>query len=99
MGIDSSTKATSQTSSGVQTVAGTSVVPPSGLGTDVIDLFYLHQLDDASLLSSETAAVAEQLDLRNAIHIGHSTGGGEVARYVARHGQPSGRAAKAERTS
>ena len=31
--------------------------------------------------------------LRNAIHIGHSTGGGEVARYVARHGQ--GRVAKA----
>ena len=28
----------------------------------------------------------EHLDLRNAVHIGHSTGGGEVARYVARHG-------------
>ena len=27
------------------------------------------------------------LDLKNAIHVGHSTGGGEVARYVARHGE------------
>jgi len=30
------------------------------------------------------------LDLRNAIHVGHSTGGGEVARYIARHGEPGG---------
>jgi len=29
------------------------------------------------------------------VHVGHSTGGGEVARYVARHGQPAGRVAKA----
>jgi non-heme chloroperoxidase len=29
------------------------------------------------------------------VHIGHSTGGGEVARYVAKHGQPAGRVAKA----
>ena len=35
----------------------------------------------------------EHLDLRNAVHIGHSTGGGEVTRYVARHGK--GRVAKA----
>jgi non-heme chloroperoxidase len=39
-------------------------------------------------------AVVEYLDLRNAIHVGHSTGGGEVARYVARYGEPQGRAAK-----
>lgn len=37
----------------------------------------------------------ESLDLKHAIHIGHSTGGGEVARYVARYGQPQGRVAKA----
>ncbi len=37
----------------------------------------------------------DKLDLRNAVHIGHSTGGGEVARYVAKHGQPAGRAAEA----
>ena len=37
----------------------------------------------------------EHLDLKNAVHIGHSTGGGEVARYVARYGQPQGRVAKA----
>ena len=36
----------------------------------------------------------EQLDLKNAVHIGHSTGGGQAARYVARHGQPQGRVAK-----
>ncbi len=41
----------------------------------------------------DAAAVVEHLDLRNAVHIGHSTGGGEVARYVARHGK--GRVAKA----
>ena len=39
------------------------------------------------------AAVIEHLDLRDAVHVGHSTGGGEVARYFARHG--AGRVAKA----
>jgi non-heme chloroperoxidase len=34
--------------------------------------------------ASDVSAVVEHLDLRNAIHIGHSTGGGEVAHYVAR---------------
>jgi non-heme chloroperoxidase len=45
--------------------------------------------------ASDASAVAEHLDLRNAIHIGHSTGGGEVARYVAKYGEPQGRVAKA----
>jgi non-heme chloroperoxidase len=45
--------------------------------------------------ASDASAVAEDLDLRNAIHVGHSTGGGEVARYVAKYGQPQGRVAKA----
>ena len=43
--------------------------------------------------AADMAELAAKLDLRNAIHIGHSTGGGEVARYVARHG--AGRVAKA----
>ncbi|CAN7187501.1 alpha/beta hydrolase [Devosia sp. LjRoot16] len=43
--------------------------------------------------AADVAELAEKLDLRNAIHIGHSTGGGEVARYVARYGK--GRVAKA----
>src|SRR5579863_27363 len=43
----------------------------------------------------DASAVAEHLDLRNTIHIGHSTGGGEVARYVAKYGEPQGRVAKA----
>ncbi|TIW98183.1 MAG: alpha/beta hydrolase [Mesorhizobium sp.] len=43
----------------------------------------------------DASAVAEQLDLKNAVHIGHSTGGGEVARYVAKFGEPQGRVAKA----
>jgi non-heme chloroperoxidase len=43
--------------------------------------------------ADDVAQLAAALDLRNAIHIGHSTGGGEVARYVARHGK--GRVAKA----
>jgi non-heme chloroperoxidase len=42
---------------------------------------------------ADVAELAEALDLREAIHVGHSTGGGEVARYVARRGQ--GRVAKA----
>src|SRR5437016_10438694 len=36
--------------------------------------------------SDDLAALTEELDLRNAIHVGHSTGGGEVARYIGRHG-------------
>ena len=43
--------------------------------------------------AADVAELAAALDLRNAIHIGHSTGGGEVARYVAR-AEP-GRVAKA----
>ncbi len=43
--------------------------------------------------AADVAELAAALDLRDAIHVGHSTGGGEVARYVAQHGQ--GRVAKA----
>jgi len=43
--------------------------------------------------AADVAALAAHLDLRDAVHVGHSTGGGEVARYVARHGR--GRVAKA----
>lgn len=50
---------------------------------------------DMDHYAADAAAVMERLDLRNAVHIGHSTGGGEVARYVARYGQPQGRVAKA----
>jgi non-heme chloroperoxidase len=50
---------------------------------------------DMDHYASDASAVAEHLDLKNAVHIGHSTGGGEVARYVAKHGQPQGRVAKA----
>ena len=50
---------------------------------------------DMDHYAADAAAVTEHLDLRNAIHIGHSTGGGEATRYVARHGEPSGRVAKA----
>jgi non-heme chloroperoxidase len=50
---------------------------------------------DMDHYAADAFAVAEHLNLRNAVHIGHSTGGGEVARYVAKHGQPAGRVAKA----
>lgn len=50
---------------------------------------------DMDHYAADASAVAEHLDLRNAIHIGHSTGGGQVARYVAQYGQPQGRVAKA----
>jgi non-heme chloroperoxidase len=44
--------------------------------------------------AADVAQLAAHLDLKGAVHIGHSTGGGEVARYVARHGG-GGRVAKA----
>jgi non-heme chloroperoxidase len=47
---------------------------------------------DMDHYAADAAAVIDHLDLRNAVHIGHSTGGGEAARYVARHGK--GRVAK-----
>ena len=50
---------------------------------------------DMDHYAADAAAVSNHLDLKNAVHIGHSTGGGEVARYVAQHGQPNGRVAKA----
>ncbi|WP_371258763.1 alpha/beta fold hydrolase [Ancylobacter sp. FA202] len=50
---------------------------------------------DMDHYAADAFAVVEHLDLRNAVHIGHSTGGGEVARYVAKHGEPAGRVAKA----
>jgi len=50
---------------------------------------------DMDHYAADASAVAEQLNLKNAVHIGHSTGGGEVARYVAKYGQPQGRVAKA----
>jgi non-heme chloroperoxidase len=49
-----------------------------------------HDLDH---YADDLAAVTAHLDLQNAVHVGHSTGGGEVVRYLARHGE--GRVAKA----
>lgn len=51
--------------------------------------------NDMDHYAADASAVVEHLDLRNTVHIGHSTGGGEVARYVAKFGQPQGRVAKA----
>lgn len=50
---------------------------------------------DMDHYAADVSAVVEHLDLKNAVHVGHSTGGGQVARYVARYGQPQGRVAKA----
>jgi non-heme chloroperoxidase len=50
---------------------------------------------DMDHYAADASAVCEHLDLNNAVHIGHSTGGGEVARYVAHYGQRQGRVAKA----
>ncbi|MDM0084838.1 alpha/beta hydrolase [Variovorax sp. J31P179] len=50
---------------------------------------------DMDHYAADAFAVVEALDLTKVFHVGHSTGGGEVARYVAKHGEPSGRAAKA----
>jgi non-heme chloroperoxidase len=48
---------------------------------------------DMDHYADDLAALAEHLDLHDAVHVGHSTGGGEVVRYLARHGER--RAAKA----
>jgi non-heme chloroperoxidase len=42
--------------------------------------------NDLDTYADDLAALVEKLDLKNAIHIGHSTGGGEVTRYIGRHG-------------
>jgi len=48
--------------------------------------------NDMDTYADDLAELVEALDLREAIHVGHSTGGGEVARYIGRHG--TGRVAK-----
>jgi non-heme chloroperoxidase len=48
---------------------------------------------DMDHYADDLAAMVNQLDLKGAIHVGHSTGGGEVVRYLARHGEK--RASKA----
>jgi non-heme chloroperoxidase len=42
--------------------------------------------NDMDTYADDLAALTEALNLRDAIHVGHSTGGGEVARYIGRHG-------------
>ncbi len=51
------------------------------------------QGNDMDTYADDLATLTEALDLREAVHVGHSTGGGEVARYIGRHG--TGRVAKA----
>jgi non-heme chloroperoxidase len=46
--------------------------------------------NDMDTYVDDLLALAEHLDLKNAIHVGHSTGGGEVARYVGKYGSGSG---------
>src|SRR5437762_8646782 len=53
----------------------TAVLPQTNDGHDMD-----HYADDL-------AALTAHLDLKNAVHVGHSTGGGEVARYLGRHGE------------
>jgi non-heme chloroperoxidase len=44
------------------------------------------QGNDMDTYADDLAELTEKLDLKNAVHVGHSTGGGEVARYIGRHG-------------
>ena len=53
-----------------------------------------HDGNEMDTYAADVESLAAHLDLKNAIHIGHSTGGGEVARYVGRYGG-GGRVAKA----
>jgi non-heme chloroperoxidase len=43
--------------------------------------------NDMDTYADDVAAVVEALDLKQAVHVGHSTGGGEVARCIAHHGR------------
>ena len=53
--------------------------------------------NDMETYADDLAELTEALDLKDAVHVGHSTGGGEVVRYIARHGggKAAGRVAKA----
>jgi len=51
------------------------------------------EINEMNTYAGDLVQLVEKLDLRDAIHAGHSTGGGEVARYIGRHG--SERVAKA----
>src|SRR3954469_12078990 len=42
--------------------------------------------NEMNTYADDLAALTEKLDLKDAVHVGHSTGGGEVARYIGRHG-------------
>jgi non-heme chloroperoxidase len=53
-----------------------------------------HDGNEMDTYAADVAALAAHLNLKNAVHVGHSTGGGEVARYVAQYGG-GGRVAKA----
>src|SRR5260370_36355988 len=48
--------------------------------------------------ADDLMALAEHLDLKNAVHVGHSTGGGEDARYIGRHRAPLARGRSAQTT-
>ncbi len=52
---------------------------------------------DMDHYADDLAAVVGHLDLKDAVHVGHSTGGGEVVHYMARHGES--RVAKARDSS
>jgi non-heme chloroperoxidase len=49
---------------------------------------------DMDHYAADAAAVVQALDLTNAVHVGHSTGGGEALHYTVQHGQKQGRVAK-----
>ena len=49
-----------------------------------------HHGNDMDTYAADAAALVAHLGLRGAVHVGHSTGGGEVARFVARYGADSG---------
>jgi len=48
--------------------------------------------NDMDTYADDLATLVEELDLKNAIHVGHSTGGGEVARHIGRHGADKSKA-------
>src|SRR5215831_8606704 len=66
--------------------------PLSADDWDTQMLFFLNHgfrviAHDMDHYADDLAAVTAHLDLKNAVHVGHSTGGGEVVHYIARHGE------------
>ena len=63
------------------------IIRHSGQLVRAMSTFHKINATDMDHYADDLAALSAHLDLKNAIHVGHSTGGGEVTRYLGRHGE------------